>query len=372
VIAQYPQNERDVHQRIYAYLWSASGHAEEHHPCASGIAFRCGEPTQATIDMENFVSDKPAKNDAEHSGSKGVVYAAIAANLGIAISKFIVAAITGSSAMLAEGIHSAVDTGNEFLLLLGMKHSQRPPDEWHPFGYGKALYFWALVVALSVFSLGGGVSVYHGITSLQHPPPLEDPTWNYVVLGVAALFEAYSWNVSRRELVSDGKARGGLWSTMRRSKDATVITVFVEDSAALIGIAVAFFGIWLGHLLNNPHIDPAASIVIGLVLILAACSLAREVGGLLVGESLDREQIVHLRRIISSEPDVESVGDLLTMQMGPDNVLLTVAVRFRRQLRISDVERAIDRLEKAITSEYPSIRKIFFEANKFKSSFQES
>lgn len=314
----------------------------------------------------------PGGPSAEASGSQAVVYAAIVANLGIAASKFAVAALTGSSAMMAEGVHSAVDTGNEFLLLLGMKRSKRPPDEWHPFGYGKVMYFWALVVALSVFSLGGGVSIYHGMASLRNPPPLEDPTWNYVVLAVAAVFEAYSWNVSRRELNNCRLEGEGLWKTVRRSKNSTVITVFIEDTAALAGIVIAFLGIWLGQLLNNPYIDPAASVVIGLILVVAACALARETGGLLVGESIDREQIVQLRHIISSEPDVESVGELLTMQMGPNRVLLTAAVRFRRQLRITDVETAICRLESAIKKQYPSIQRIFFESEKFKSSFHSS
>jgi cation diffusion facilitator family transporter len=297
--------------------------------------------------------------------SRKVVYVAIVANAGIALSKFAVAALTGSAAMLAEGVHSAADTGNEFLLLLGMRHSSRPADERHPFGYGKVLYFWALIVALSVFSLGGGVSIYHGIASLRQPPALEDPTWNYVVLAVAAVFEAYSWNVSRRELNRRRQPGESLWQAMRRSKDATVITVFIEDSAALAGIAIAFAGIGLGQALDNPYIDPASSVAIGLVLVAAAFILARETGGLLVGESLDPEQVARLRAIIAHEPDVGSVGALLTMQMGPDTVLLTVSVRFVRGLTIDRVDRAIERLERAVKSQYPSIRHIYFEAQSF-------
>lgn len=311
-------------------------------------------------------SNAPSKT----SGPQKVIYAAMAANVAIAISKFVVAGVTGSSAMLAEGIHSAVDTGNELLLLLGIRHSSRPADEWHPFGYGKVLYFWALIVALSVFSLGGGMSIYHGIIALKHPPALENPTWNYIVLAVAAVFEGYSWNVSRKELNERRHPGESLWKTVRRSKDASVFTVFIEDSAALIGLAVALAGILLSQTLNNPYIDPAASVVIGLVLVAAAFTLARETGGLLVGESMDRDQIVRLKKIISGEPAVEAVGHLLTMQLGPEHVLLAAAVQFRRGLRIDEVEQAIDRLEHTIKIEYPSIQRIFFESGAFRSSFR--
>jgi cation diffusion facilitator family transporter len=306
------------------------------------------------------------QDEAKSGGAKTVIYAAIAANVGIAVSKFVVAAMTGSAAMLSEGIHSAVDSGNELLLLVGEKRSSAPADRSHPFGYGKELYFWALVVALSVFSLGGGLSIYHGVMSLQSPPELEDPFWNYIVLAVAALFEGYSWNVSRVAL--NGRRREGdsLWQTVKRSKDASVFTVFIEDSAALIGIVVAALGIWLGHLFDNPYFDPAASVIIGLVLVGAALALARETGGLLVGESIGRDEIAELRNIISSDEAVDSVGHLLTMQMGPEQALLTAAVSFRRGLRIDQVEQAIDRLEKAVNAAQPSIKQIFFESTAFR------
>jgi cation diffusion facilitator family transporter len=259
------------------------------------------------------------------SGSLKVIYAAIAANLGIAVSKFIVAGITGSAAMLAEGIHSAVDTGNELLLLIGERNSAKPPDAKHPFGYGKELYFWALIVALSVFSLGGGLSIYHGIDALRHPEPLQDPTWNYVVLGVSALFEGYSWNVSRKALNKRRKPGSSLWQTMRASKDASVFTVFIEDSAALIGLAIAALGIVLGHAFDNPYFDPAASVLIGLLLVGAAFTLARETGALLVGESIGADATRKVRGVFEQDP-------------------------------------AIERLEQSVTALYPSIRHIYFES----------
>ena len=312
-----------------------------------------------------MTENKPPATD-----SKKVIYAAIVANLGIAAAKFVVAALTGSAAMLAEGIHSAVDTGNELLLLIGEKISTRKPDARHPFGYGKAVYFWALVVALSVFSLGGGLSIYHGIHSLRAPEPLTDPTWNYVVLGVAFMFEGYSWNVSRRAL--NGKRRPGasLWQTVKASKDASTFTVFIEDTAALIGIVVAAAGIFLGHLFDNPYIDPAASIAIGLLLVGASFTLARETGALLLGESVGALQTGKLKELFRADPAIESVGQLMTMQLGPQDVLLTAAVRFKRGMRIDEVDVAIARLERAVEELDPTITRVYFEAAALRSALR--
>jgi cation diffusion facilitator family transporter len=306
----------------------------------------------------------------KESASRKVIYAAIFANLGIAAAKFIVAAITGSAAMLAEGIHSAVDTGNEFLLLVGERNSGKPPDRRHPFGYGKALYFWALLVALSVFSLGGGLSIYHGITALRRPEPLGDPMWNYVVLGVSACFEGYSWNVSRKALNKRRKAGASLWQTVHASKDASVFTVFIEDTAALLGLAIAAAGIALGHAFDNPYFDPAASVLIGLLLVGAAFALARETGALLVGEGIGTEATRRVCEILRDDPSIEDVGKLLSMQLGPDEVLLTAAVRFNRGMRIDEVEAAIERLEKAVAAVYPAIRHIYFESGALRSAMR--
>lgn len=319
-------------------------------------------------DNKNNASTAPAT--AAAPDSRKVIYAAIVANLGIAIAKFVVAAITGSAAMLAEGIHSAVDTGNELLLLVGEKVAARAPDARHPFGYGKAVYFWALIVALSVFTLGGGLSIYHGIESLRAPELLTDPFWSYVVLGVAFLFEGYSWNVSRRALNSRRRPGASLWKTVKASKDASVFTVFIEDTAALLGIVVAAAGIFLGHLLENPYLDPAASVAIGLLLIGAAFTLARETGALLVGEGVGVEQTGKLKAIFDADPAVDSVGALMTMQLGPDDVLLTAAVRFKRGMRIDEVDVAIARLEGSIAAFNPAIRRVYFEAEAIRSAMR--
>ncbi len=318
--------------------------------------------------MKNERPVPPVNPAASVSGN--VIVVAIASNMAIALSKFAAAAVTGSSAMLAEALHSLVDTGNELLLLLGVKRSGRTADEWHPFGYGKAMYFWAFMVSLLVFALGGGISIYHGLVSLQNPPELGHPAWNYVVLGIAAFFEGLSWRVSRQALNRQRRQGESLWRTMLRSTDATVFTVFVEDSAALTGIAIAASGILLSHAFANPYFDPAASVLIGLVLIAAAIVLARKCSGLLVGESMDREQISNLREILNIDPAVESVGQLLTMQLGTDSVLLTAAIRFKRRLSLDEVEQAIERLEGVIKLAYPSIHHLYLESGALKSSVQ--
>jgi cation diffusion facilitator family transporter len=318
----------------------------------------------------NNDKDKDKDKDTDNGGARKVIYAAIVANLGIAVAKFTVAAITGSAAMLAEGIHSAVDTGNEFLLLIGERNSAKPADKSHPFGYGKALYFWALLVALSVFSLGGGLSIYHGISALRHPEPLQDPLWNYVVLVVSACFEGYSWNVSRRELDKRRKPGASLWQTVHASKDASVFTVFIEDTAALLGLAIAAVGITLGYLFDSPYFDPAASVLIGLLLVGAAFALARETGALLVGEGIGTEATRRVCEILRADPAIQSVGKLLSMQLGPDDVLLTAAVQFRRGMRIDEVEAAIERLERAVAAAYPAIQHIYFESGALRSAMR--
>lgn len=295
-----------------------------------------------------------------------VIYAAIVGDLAVAVSKFVAAAFTGSSAMLAEGFHSLVDTGNELLLLIGLHRSHHAADQGRAFGYGKVSYFWSLIVALSICTLGGGLSIYQGIVNLHNPPQLNNPTWNYIVLGIAALFEGYSWRVSHRALELRRRPGDSLWQAVRRSKDAAVFTVFFEDSAALIGISIAALGVGFSHFFDNPYFDPAASVLIGLVLVIAAFLLARESGDLLVGESLDPGQIVKLRRLIAADVDVQSVHRLRTMQLGPDRVLLTAAIRFERHLTLDQVEQAIERLERSIARHYPSIHHLFLESGMLK------
>lgn len=302
---------------------------------------------------------------ANPSGSTVAVYGAIAANFIIALTKFSAAFLTGSSAMLSEGIHSLVDTGNQLLILLGIRRSKKPADNRHPFGYGKELYFWSLIVAMLLFGLGGGMSFYEGIKHIQHPGPLTDPTWNYVVLAIAVVVEGIAWWIALRELL---KTRGkkSLWHALRASKDPAVYTVLAEDTAAILGLFVAFLGVFLGHRFDNPYFDGGASIVIGVILTAVAVFLAYESKGLLVGESADELVIEHIRRLVTAEPGVERVGAPLTMHFSPDQVLLNLDVQFRRDLPASEVMSAVDRIEQAIRKEHPQIKRIFIEAEALK------
>jgi len=274
--------------------------------------------------------------------SKGVIYAAIFANIAIAVCKFVAAAITGSSAMLAEAFHSTADSGNELLLLWGIKRSARPPDSLHPYGHGKVLYFYSLLVAVYIFGVGGGLAVYEGISHMKHPEIPSHPGWNYAVLALAAVFDFYSWRISYRELRARKDPNESTWDEIKGGKDPTVFTVFLEDSAGLFGVFLAFLAIFLGRQFNNPYLDPIASIVIGLVLAVLAVFLGRESGALLVGERTNRARIERLNEIIRADPAVEEVGDLLTMQLGPEQVLLTVNIQFRRKLKLEQLESAIE------------------------------
>lgn len=298
--------------------------------------------------------------------SKGVIYAAIIANIAIAVCKFAAAAVTGSSAMLAEAFHSTADTGNELLLLWGIKRSARPPDSLHPYGHGKVLYFYSLLVAVYIFGVGGGLAVHEGISHLKHPEIPSHPGWNYAVLALAAVFDFYSWRISYRELRARKDPNESTWDEIKGGKDPTVFTVFLEDSAGLLGVLLAFLAIFLGRQFNNPYLDPIASIVIGLVLAVLAVFLGRESGALLVGERTNRARIKRLNEIIRADPAVEEVGDLLTMQLGPEQVLLTVNIQFRRKLTLEQLESAIERIEARIRREQPSVQRIFIEAESFK------
>jgi cation diffusion facilitator family transporter len=298
--------------------------------------------------------------------SKGVIYAAIIAHIAIAVCKFAAAAVTGSSAMLAEAFHSTADSGIELLLLWGIMRSARPPDSLHPYGHGKVLYFYSLLVAVYIFGVGGGLAVHEGISHLKHPEIPSHPGWNYAVLALAAVFDFFSWRISYRELRARKDPNESTWDEIKGGKDPTVFTVFLEDSAGLLGVLLAFLAIFLGRQFNNPYLDPIASIVIGLVLAVLAVFLGRESGELLVGERTNRARIEHLNEIIRADPAVEEVGDLLTMQLGPEQVLLTVNIQFRRKLTLEQLESAIERIEARIRREQPSVQRIFIEAESFK------
>lgn len=296
--------------------------------------------------------------------SKFAIYGALAANLCIAAVKFVAASITGSSAMISEGIHSTVDSGNSLLLLLGMKRSRRPADAGHPFGHGKEIYFWSLIVAILVFSLGGGMSVYEGISHLQHPVELSDPMWNYIVLLSAMVFEGTSLVYTIRQF---NKSRGklGFWKELSMSKDPGLFAVIYEESAAIAGLVIALAGVWLGHYFQNTVFDAAASILIGLVLVFVAITMVRESKGLLVGESAGKPIVKGIYNLVNSEPRVHTLYYPLTMHLAPNEILLALDVEFKGDMTVKELFGTIKHLEDQIKREYPSVKKIYIEAKNF-------
>jgi cation diffusion facilitator family transporter len=293
------------------------------------------------------------------------VYGAITANLLIAVAKFVAAFFTGSSAMVSEGVHSLVDTGNQSLILLGIHRSKKLADDQHPYGYGKELYFWALIVAVVLFSLGGGISIYEGINHLRHPGELGDPTWNYVVLAIAFVLEGAAGYLALRALLA-ASGEKTFWQALRSSKDPAVFTILAEDFAALAGIVVAFLGIYFGHLYANPYLDGVASVAIGVILALVAVFLVYESRGLIIGESADSEIVRSIHALAQADPDVQRVERPLTMHLGATKVLLNMRVQFKPELAALNLPAAVDRLEASIRARHPQIAHIFIDADSLK------
>ena len=292
--------------------------------------------------------------------SKIAIYGAIAANVAIATTKFIVAGITGSSAMLSEGIHSLVDTGNGALLLVGLKRSQRPASQQHPFGHGKELYFWSLIVAVLIFGVGGGVSLYEGILHVRDPHPLEDPFWSYVVLACASVFEGCSFALAFRQFTRE-RGDTPFWEALHASKDPSTYTVMAEDSAALLGLLIAAVGVFASHRLHMPRVDGMASIAIGLLLAGVAVLLIRESRGLLVGEGVSPETAQAIQALARAEPGVREVGRVLSMYVGPEDVLVTFDLAFAPEVPAAAVAASIRRIEQAVREKFPRVRRIFLE-----------
>ena len=298
----------------------------------------------------------------EASGERPIViYGAMAANLIIAVVKFIAAAVTGSSAMLSEGIHSVVDSGNEALLLLGVKESKQPADTSHPFGHGQALYFWGLIVAIILFGAGGGMSVYEGITHIASPSEISDPTWNYIVLAIAVVAEGASWTIALREFLQDKPEDEGFFQALSAHKDPTVFTVLAEDSAALTGLAFAALGVFFSHRLQMPILDGVASIAIGVVLIGVATFLAYQARGLLVGEGVDDRTRAAMLALAESQPGIVKAEGPITMYLRPNEILLALVVQLEPQLTADEVVSAINSVERAIHEAYPAVKHLFVE-----------
>jgi cation diffusion facilitator family transporter len=295
------------------------------------------------------------------ASSKKVIYAALIGNFLIALTKFIAFFVTKSAAMLSEGVHSVVDTGNQVLLLYGLHRAKQPADEQFPFGHGKEVYFWGFVVAITIFTIGAGVSIYKGIHHILHPVAIISPTLNYIVLACAFLFEGGAWYFAFTEFTK-AKGKWGYFEAVQRGKDPSMFVVLFEDSAAMLGIIVAFGGIFISQITGNYVYDGIASVVIGLILAGTAAWLAYEIKGLLIGESARTEIVVGVKEIAKSYPKIKHVNEVLTLHMGPEFILLNLSVDFADSLSAGDVENTISRLDRHIKQTYPKIKRIFVEA----------
>jgi cation diffusion facilitator family transporter len=297
------------------------------------------------------------------SGSKLVIIAALIGNTLISITKFAAASITGSSAMMSEGIHSLVDTGNQGLLLYGMKRAAKPADEDFPFGHGKEIYFWSFIVAILIFALGGGISIYEGIQHIQHPEPISSPMVNYIVLGLALVFEGAAWYFAFREF---NRTRGnwGYLEAIRHAKDPSVFVVLFEDSAAMLGLMVAFVGILLSQATGILVFDGLASVIIGLILLGTSIWLAYETKGLLIGERANRSVIRGIRDSLRGRANIKHVNEVLTMHMGPDFILVNISVDFVDDISAREVASDIAGIDRAIKQKFPEVKRVFIEAEK--------
>jgi cation diffusion facilitator family transporter len=295
------------------------------------------------------------------SDSRMVAYAALAGNLSVALAKFVASALTGSSAMLAEGIHSLVDSTDGVLMLVGLRRSKRPADTDHPFGHGQELYFWTLIVAVLVFAAGGGMSIHRGVVHLLRPVSLSDPQLNYIVLSCAFVFEGATLWFAVRKLRARHPGHT-FWHAIHVSKDAITFTVALEDSAALVGILIGLLGVYTADRFGNPAWDAVASIAIGLVLVGVAIVLAYETRSLLVGEAAAPEMLRNVRELAANDSAVERVGRPYTMYFGPNVLLLTLRLQFNPSLSAEEVTLAVDRIEREIQQRYPEVRHIFLEA----------
>ena len=302
-----------------------------------------------------------ATADGAEDGESGrVVFAAIASNLAITVTKFVAAVFTGSASMLSEAVHSLVDTGNEALMLVGLKRSKKPPDERHPFGYARELYFWTFVVALVIFAGGAVVSIYEGVEKILHPQQVESPWINFVVLGIAFVMEGISWTIALRAF-NASRGEAGVIETVHASKDPTVFIVLFEDSAALVGLLIAAACLSADLVLDQPVWDGIGSVLIGLVLAMTAAFLAYETKSLLIGESARPDLVRGVRALLMEDAAVDRVNEVLTIHLGPQVVIVTVSLDVRDEVSAGQVEQALARIERRVTERFPEIRRVFTE-----------
>ncbi|NNG13664.1 MAG: cation transporter [Gammaproteobacteria bacterium] len=296
----------------------------------------------------------------DHS-NKNVIFAALIGNTLIAVTKFIAATFTGSSAMLSEGIHSVVDSGNQMLMLYGLKRASLPADANYPFGHGKEVYFWSFIVAIMIFAVGAGISIYEGIEHIRHPVPIEKAWINYTVLGLAILFEGTAWFIALRAF---NRARGGrsTLDAVKHSKDPTLFVILFEDSAAILGLIVALLGILLSQLTGLLWLDGLASVIIGFILAGTAFWLAYETKSLLIGESAEPEVVEGIRRLLGQHDEIENINEILTLHMGPEYILVTLSVDFNNNINAGQVENIIETIDKNIKRDWPLVKRVYIEA----------
>jgi cation diffusion facilitator family transporter len=309
----------------------------------------------------NSVAPEPEPQPTDYRRAVVVVIAAIIANLLVAAVKIIAAVMTRSSAMVAESIHSIVDTGNGALVAFGMRQSKKPADDHHPFGYGLELYFWTLVVAISIFGIGGGMSLYEGISHLRNPVPIENASLNYIVLGLSALFEGAALVVAIRNFNRAKGTKRTAYNFIRATKDPSLFTVVFEDTAAMVGLLFAFLGVFLSQLTGNPYFDGLASIAIGLLLMIVAFFLARESRDLLIGEGVERHVQTHMKKIILGVDGVMQVGSLRTLYFGPDNLLVNIDINFEKGMKAEKIDVVIGYIEAALIKKYPEVKHVYIE-----------
>ena len=293
--------------------------------------------------------------------SNRAIYGALIANTAIAVSKFTAAFFTGSSSMLSEGIHSLVDTGNGILLLLGIKKSNRPADEKHPFGYGNEIYFWSFIVAILIFALGGGFAIYEGVTHILHPKELKDVIWNYIVLMLAIVFEGSALIVALKQF-NKNRGKKTLFRALVDTKDTPTAAIVIEDSAALIGLIIALLSVFIGQITGNVYIDGIGSVLIGLLLISVSVFFAFECKSLLIGEGLEKENIEKILSILEADKNVTAYKRPLSIYFGPHEVLINLNVNFKDDLISDEIESTVDRIETNIKKSIPVVNRIFIEA----------
>ncbi len=295
------------------------------------------------------------------AGSKKVIIAALIGNGLIAITKFFAAAVTGSSAMLSEGVHSLVDTGNQVLLLYGLKQAKKPADKKFPFGHGKEIYFWSFVVAILIFAVGSGISIYEGVHHILHPSEMKSPMINYIVLSLAMVFEGGALYFA---VVEFNKARGKLSTldAVKKGKDPTLFVVLFEDSAAMLGLVVAFVGIYLSQATGLLWLDGVASVIIGFILGGTAIWLAIETKGLLIGESADAKTVLGIEAIVADQAGVEKLNEVLTLHMGPEFILVNISLEFSDELEVGQLEKIIHDIDRSIKAKFSYVKRVFIEA----------